>query len=122
MRKLLFILGIALILSSCYYDSEEALFPTLAGTCDTTLVSFTADIVPVLNDNCLLCHSNLAAPSLGNNIKLEDFSDVAASSDMVLGSVKHEAGYSPMPKGGGNLGSCQLLKLEAWISQGKNDN
>jgi hypothetical protein len=121
MRKLLMIPGIVLLLHSCYSDSEEALFPTIP-VCDTTLVSFTVDIVPILNDNCMLCHSTLAAPSLGSNIKLESYSDVAAFAERMLGAVKHEDGYIPMPQEGEKLDSCQIMKLEAWISQGKNDN
>lgn len=110
------------MLAGCYYDSEEALFPTLPGSCDTTLVSYAGDLVPIIGDYCLLCHSNSAAPTQGNNIRLEDYTDFSSSADRVLGSIKHEASFSPMPKGGGSLTSCQVMKLEAWINQGKNNN
>jgi len=123
MKKFIFIFFVTgAILSGCYYDSEEALWPTLPGSCDTTSVSFATDISPILGNYCLSCHSNTAAPTSGNNIKLEDYADVASHADAVLGSVKHEAAYSPMPKGGGNLIECDINKLEAWINQGKLDN
>ena len=121
-KPILLILGLGIILGSCYYDNEEALFPSLPGSCDTTLVSYATDIVPIISDYCLLCHSNQAAASLGSNIKLEDYPDFASSAERVLGSVKHESSYSPMPKGGGKLNACQIDKLEAWINQGKNNN
>ncbi len=44
--SMLFILGLSI--SGCYYDSEEALFPALPGSCDTTDVSYAEDIVPIL--------------------------------------------------------------------------
>lgn len=111
-----------LLLSGCYYDSEEALFPTLPGSCDTTDISYTSDIVPILSSRCYMCHSNMSGASLGSNIFLEDHADVTANATALLGSVKHETPYSPMPKGGGKLGDCSILKIEAWIGQGMPDN
>jgi hypothetical protein len=117
---MLFILGLSI--SGCYYDSEEALFPALPGSCDTTDVSYAEDIVPILSSRCYMCHSNLSGASLGSNIFLEDHADVTGNATALLGSIKHEASYSPMPKGGGKLSDCSILKTEAWIDQGMPDN
>ena len=91
-----------IFITGCYYDNEEHLFPELPGECDTTALSYLTDIKPIIEDNCIICHSNADAASLGGNIMLEDFSDVSAQSSIILGSVKHEAGSSPMPQGSNN--------------------
>lgn len=121
--SILFVVSIVVLLTAgCYYDSEEALFPILPGSCDTSSVSYSTDIAPLMNDYCLLCHSTSAAPSLGNNISLEGYSDFAAQAERVLSSISHEQGFSPMPKGGGKLTDCSIDKVTAWINQGKSNN
>jgi len=57
--------------ASCYYDSEEALYPSLSSSCDTITVTFSGTITPILANSCLSCHSNATAPSAGNNIRLQ---------------------------------------------------
>ncbi len=114
----LIVLGIFIFAGSCYYDNMESLYPSTGTGCDTVSVTFDADIYPLLNNSCLSCHSNNTAPSFGNNIALENYSDVVSRSDQVLGSVRHTSGYSPMPKNGGMVSSCFILKLETWINRG----
>ncbi len=122
MRIFILSIFIGCMAFGCYYDNEEYLFPELPGDCDTTSVSYTADIQPILSAFCYACHSNLNAASFGNNIKLEDFTDVAEQSSVILSTLKHEQGVSPMPKGGSQLIDCKLITFEAWINQGKLDN
>ena len=52
---------ILVLLGSCYYDSEEALYPVINSACDTTNVTFSGTIVSLLANNCLSCHSNATA-------------------------------------------------------------
>lgn len=116
------LIAMAFLSRSCYYDSEEMLYPELGGGCDTTAVTFTSTIKPILANNCYSCHSNATAASYGGNIRLEDYSDVASSSAAVSGSINHSGGYSPMPKNGGMLNKCLLLQYEKWIILGMPDN
>lgn len=111
-----------LIFVSCYYDSEEALYPQLSTSCDTTNVTFSGTIVSVLNNNCYSCHSNKTAASYGNNIHLEDYSDVVSNIDRVAGSVKHKTGFSAMPKNGGSIKSCSIDQLDIWVRNGMPNN
>ena len=107
------------LFSSCYYDSEEDLYP--ATECLTTNVSFSADIVPILNNSCIGCHS--ASANLGN-ISLEGYNAVKVhvQNGKLLGSVKHLSGFSAMPQGAPKLESCKILKMEAWINAGSPNN
>ncbi len=110
----------AFTVSSCYYDNYQELYPQ-QGSCDTTNVTFSNDVWPVINGTCTGCHSG-SAPS--GNVSLSNYSEIAAAAGngSLMGTIRHEAGYSPMPKGGGKLTDCEIKKLEIWIANGTPDN
>jgi hypothetical protein len=107
---------------SCYYDSEEALYPTLSTSCDTTNVTFSGTIVSILDNNCYSCHSNSTAARNGNSIALQNYSDVTARITSVIGSIKHTGSYSPMPKNGGLIKACSISQFDIWIKKGMPNN
>ena len=121
--RILIISLLALLLSfGCYYDNEEDLFPILPGDCDTTSVSFAIDVEPILSSNCYLCHAAISAASLGGNITIDNYTDIADQASTILSSIQHGTGISAMPKGSSKLSDCRIKKIEAWISQGKLQN
>jgi len=123
MKKIFLVFAVLSFLAvACYYDSEEVLYPQVSDTCDTTNVTFSTTISALLANNCYTCHSNSSAATFGNGIALEDYADVKNRADAVLGSIKHEAAYSPMPKGGGVLNDCLIREMEAWVNAGTPDN
>lgn len=124
MKRYIVPLMIFLIASfySCYYDSEEALYPSLNTACDTTNVTFSGTVSPLLGNNCLSCHSNATAASFGNNIRLQDYADVKSRAAAVAGSIKHSGTYSPMPKNGGMLKDCLIRQFDKWVSDGMQNN
>lgn len=113
---------VIVLLASCYYDNEEALYPSYNTLCDTTNVTFSSTIAPMLSSNCLSCHSNSSAASLGNNIRLEDYADVQIRATAIAGSIKHTGTYSPMPKNGGKLMDCSIIQFDIWVKKGMPDN
>lgn len=117
-RLILFIFVFSVSVSSCYYDVEEELYP--AG-CNIDSVGFAADIFPIINQNCLICHSDAA--NLGN-VSLADYGKVKqyVDSQALLGSIRHESGYSPMPQGQAKLSKCDIEKIEKWVSEGAKNN
>jgi len=110
--------------SSCYYDSEEYLYPQTSGQCDTLNVTYTNSIVPLMQNYCLSCHSNGQAAAFGGNIRLENYTDVKVRADdhRLLGSVAHENGYSPMPKGASQLENCKVTTIRIWVNAGALNN
>lgn len=106
--------------NSCYYDSKEALLED-AGGCDTSAVSFSNEINPVIVSKCNSCHGG-ASPSAG--ISTEGYTNIQTlvSNGKLWGSVNHLSGYSAMPQGGSKLESCYLQKLNAWITAGALNN
>jgi hypothetical protein len=117
-----FVAIILVLLGSCYYDSEEALYPVLNSACDTTNVTFSGKIVPLLANNCLSCHSNVTAAGSGNGIRLENYADVQTRAAAIAGSIKQTGTYSAMPKNGGKLKACLITQFDLWVSKGMLNN
>ena len=113
-----------LLTHSCYYDSEEYLFPAFNSQCDTLNVTYSASIVPVLQNNCLSCHGNNTAAAFGGNIRLENYADVKVRVDdhRLYGAIAYESGYSPMPQGAPQLSDCILATFRIWIDAGAPNN
>lgn len=113
--KLTLILLLAVI-AGCYYDTEERLYPTISSPCDDTVVTFSSTVTTILH-SCQTCHSNANATSSGGGIKLENYADVVklVSSGKLMGSIRHDNGYSAMPQGGGKLSDCEISQLQKWI-------
>ncbi|HMQ46099.1 MAG TPA: hypothetical protein PKA00_00100 [Saprospiraceae bacterium] len=111
---------VPLFYTSCFYDNEEDLYPD-TGNCETTDISYSQDVLTLLQNNCYVCHA--AAINLGN-INLEGYDRVKVYVDngALLGAIKHESGYSPMPQGTAQLQVCEIALIEAWIADGALDN
>jgi mono/diheme cytochrome c family protein len=117
---LIIISGILLnLLSGCYYDKAEQLYPNTA--CDTAAVKYSTSVLPVLSSNCINCHGG-AAPSAG--IGLDSYAGVKTQVDngRLWGAVAHNPGYSPMPKNSNKLNTCNLEKIRIWIAAGAPNN
>jgi len=117
---ILLLLGIVLT-GGCYYDNEEYLYPVVQNpsACDTAVVSFATRLTPVIQQNCISCHSGAAA---SGGIVLESHADVAANIDAVIGAINHAPGFTPMPQGGNKLPACTILQFEVWRSRGSQNN
>jgi len=116
MKKIIFTIITISFLSSCYYDNEEVLYPN-NGNCDTTNVTYTNTIKPIMDQSCAGCHGS-SSPSGG--IDLTTYSSVRTSAEdgSLYGTMSFQTGYSPMPKNGSKLNDCTLNKIQAWINKG----
>jgi hypothetical protein len=112
------------LVTSCYYDNEEYLYPDNVGTigCDTTNVTYSGTIAPLLANACNGCH--YPASPFGAGIVLNNHTDLVAiiNSGRFVGAINHASGFSPMPKGGTKLSDCNLLKIQKWIDDGALNN
>jgi hypothetical protein len=119
MKKLVvpgLIITLYLIFSiSCYYDNEEMLYPDLNGSCDTSNVTFSTTIAPILNNNCLSCHSDANA-AFGGGVRLQSLADVQASSAKIMPAID-QTGPKPMPPSG-KLKPCAVTQFRIWIRNG----
>lgn len=111
------------ILSSCYYDNEEDLYRSEEMFCDTLNISFSDDIIPIIDNSCISCHGNVTAPALGGNIFLHNYFGVKTSVDngSLIGSIKYLPGYNSMPIDY-KLDECTIKKINAWINNDAPNN
>ena len=121
MKNTLLYLLIWITAYGCYWEDEETLYPEVE-ICDTTSGSFADNIIPILSNNCYICHSNLNAPDFANGISFEDYDDVFASSSLIIGAINHADGFPQMPKNSAKLDTCQINTFEAWVNQGGLNN
>ena len=111
-------------LSSCFYDNEEELYPEdpiSNASCDTVNVSYSQAVLPILEENCISCHT-IASPS--GNIILEGYANllVEVTSGRLVGVITHSPGFSPMPRNANQLPECEIATIQAWVSQGAENN
>jgi hypothetical protein len=91
------------------------------GGCDTTNVSYSMQVVPILQSNCYACHQG---PGASSGI---DFSNYGAfkgwaGSGYVAGDITGAPGHTPMPYGLPQLPACEINTILAWIDQGMLNN
>ena len=120
-------LAVSVSLTSCYYDTEEELYPD-SGTvvCDTTSVSYTTDIVPIMNSKCSYsgCHAGANAAA---GIPLETYAGVKeyidADKARFISSIIWDGNASNMPKGASSkMIDCNINTIKAWINSGYPNN
>lgn len=124
MKKFIWTLLVAALCGGCYYDSEEQLYPKLDQACDTTGVTFSKSILPILQTNCYNCHSASENANLGKGINLEDFSLLKQriSTGELYSSIVQDFTVLPMPKDGAKLDTCSIAKIKIWIDKGALNN
>lgn len=118
------IAGLAIVLavglSGCYYDNEEELYQYYyeENACDTTAVSFSEDIFPIIQGNCATtgCHvAGGSAPGI--------FSNYAGVMDKVNnGSFENRVLVQRDMPPNGSLTDCQINLIQAWLNAGSPDN
>ncbi len=91
------------------------------GGCQTANVSYSRDLAPLFQNNCIGCHSG-PAPSGGYNFTTYQGVANAATAGRLYGAVAHLPGYQPMPLGGAQLSACNVQKIKAWVDGGAENN
>jgi hypothetical protein len=120
---LLLLAGLSLgwAISSCKYDNAEELYPT--APCDTTMVTYSLTVAPIISLNCLAleCHGGTAEMS---GIPMEGYDNMKTVVDnmRLIGALRHESGYSFMPKNTAPLVECDILSIEQWVAEGAPNN
>lgn len=125
MPKLSYLFSAMLLffVSACSSDSEEDLLGV--EECSETNISFSQKVLPIMNESCAFpgCHA-ANIPAAG--INLSSFESITAyfttDQDRFLGAIRHESGYSPMPKSNDKLSDCNLYYIETWIAEGASNN
>lgn len=90
-------------------------------TCNTTNVTFSASVKPILQTYCNGCHGG--SSPLGN-VDYNTYNGVKATvtNGKLLGSIQQLSGFSPMPQNANKLSACNLGIIKAWIDSGAPNN
>jgi len=93
----------------------------VASACDSTNVTFSGTVRPIITNKCLGCHSG--TPPQGN-INYSSYAGVKTKVDdgRLWGAINHLPGFSPMPKGGNKLSACEINQFKKWIAAGAPNN
>lgn len=108
-----FLLGVYLLSSSC--EKDKILFTPNLNCVDT--ISFSQQILPIIQQNCLGCHS----VGNGTGYVFTQHTNISTNANAILGSMRN-SGFQLMPQGGPALPDSTIQLIECWIYQGKLDN
>ncbi|HZV70123.1 MAG TPA: hypothetical protein VFG10_11295 [Saprospiraceae bacterium] len=105
---------------SCAYNVEDELYPPV--TCDTQNVTYSATILPILQQNCYECHSDANVTISFIPLEGYAFVIVKVNDGKLVQAIRHTGDASPMPKDRPALDECDIEKIEKWIANGAPDN
>ena len=123
MKKWLSSLGLLLavlfVAFSCSKENEQEL--GVGAVCDTNNMSYSADIIPILESICFSCHGNGLSE---NGINFDTYSGIKAVADngKLVGAISHAAGFVAMPQSAPKLSDCNINKIKSWVNAGAANN
>lgn len=103
--------------TACYYDNEAEQYGVT--TCDTVGISYSADIQPIIQANCISCHTpggQQESSPFNTYEEVKLYTTNREIADRVIGN-----GVALMPPSGA-MSPCNQLKIEAWVNAGAPNN
>lgn len=110
------------VAAACTDDNAEDLMPQPARQqCDTSAITFSGSVVPILATNCYGCHTASIAEG---GVVLDEYEGVKEEADHghLIGVITHTPGFPPMPQGAPKLTDCDIEKIRKWLEAGAPDN
>jgi mono/diheme cytochrome c family protein len=122
-RQFLAVLGLV-VMTGCYYDKADLVYPADTTPCDTTAVKYSTDVVSILSANCYVCHAAAVAASVGGGIILDNYTGASAQAKngQLVKAIEHKPGASAMPKNAAQLSSCDIARIRTWVNNGYPNN
>ncbi|HPE54873.1 MAG TPA: hypothetical protein P5514_10590 [Bacteroidales bacterium] len=98
-----------------WINDTTFIIPPDTTACDTVGITFPGTVMPILQANCIVCHG---PPNYEGGLDLTDYDQISflAQNGSLLGAIKHEGGYEPMPKDAPPLTACEIIQIEKWIN------
>ena len=109
--SVIFLLATLGSVSGCYYDNAEQLYGT-GGTCDSTS-TWSADIQPLIQAQCLGCHQGASA---NGGLDLSSHASVqnSALNGSLMDRIQRGAGDPLAMPPSGPLSNCNVAKVRVW--------
>ena len=104
-----------MLFAACAYDNAEDLYGE--PDCPPDGVSFTEEILPIIQNNCAIAGCHVEGRQLPT---LETYDQIAANSE----KVKIRTGNGTMPPGssGKSLTQDEINHISCWVESGSPDN
>ena len=113
LRNILLLNSLLALVSSCYYDNGEALYPNADLNCDTVNVTFTPVASEIIYQSCATTKCHVAGT--GRDL-LTNYYEIKSTIDN--GLFVQRTFYSQDMPPQGPLSPCNIKKLNAWINNG----
>ena len=92
-----------------------------AAVCDTSNVTYSSSVKPILDLRCMGCHSG-GAPQADILLTGYDETAFVAADGKLLAVITHQAGVTPMPYNLPPLPDCEISKIRTWVREGYQNN
>jgi hypothetical protein len=128
MKRIMIAAGLLLMLGSCYNDKYDKLYPVASTTCDTTSISYTNDVAPIITAYCAIsggCHNASGDVATGGlDYTVFPILQSQATTDLIVADINGTPGrgHSAMPLNLPKLSQCNINKITRWINEGAPDN
>ena len=121
MKKKLLVFVLFLMIFSCSKKNEEELGGPVNETCESTNMTFIANIKPILQNFCFGFHGNGFSQ---NGINFDTYAGVKAVADngKLVGAISHASSFVAMPQSAAKLSECNINKIKNWVSSGALNN
>lgn len=108
------------VLSGCRYDTESDLYGDVV-PCDSSLVSYTNDLVPLLEMYCFECHTG---PTPSGDRDFSTYEDLAgvAETNVLLDRISRDENDPEVMPSTGPMTSCEVDRFRSWIEAGYPNN
>ncbi len=122
--KILFVLVLFAGISACYYDNFEEINPGIGlQGCDTAgTITYAGNIKAIMENRCSVNNSACHNSNGSGGYDLSNLAGVesAIADGRFLGSIKHDPGFSAMPKNAGaKIDACEIIQIEKWMNTGR---
>ena len=114
-RKLTCVLSGILILSSCYYDKEDLLYPD-GINCSTVPARFATDVNPIIQTRCAIagCHAAGTSNGVGPLTSYDLIKNAAVEIKVAV-----ETRFMPQ---GSSLSQLEIKTISCWVDSGARNN
>lgn len=113
MKKIIFIAGLILIVTSCESRTYEEISDN---TPITTVVKYESDLKPIIESNCINCHS------AGSFKPFVNYNQVKDNIDNIINRIQRPNGDPLKMPQGGSLSSNQINLFVKWKADGLIEN
>ncbi len=114
------VIGTSLVFTACSDDTEpvEPVDP-IDNPTDTTSAktTYTADAKLIFDGSCAFSGCHASGSGVGSLATYAD-AKTYTESGRVIGAIKHESGFSNMPKNSNKLSDAKIATIEKWITDG----